>query len=98
MAAAISASKRCSSIFVYRQLSNFSAILWQTEVNFRWDDEVRFVLDQHAYLDCYSPISMKQQSEDRHVSSLGHTILIPSEAVFALNDACLVENQQVPLL
>jgi hypothetical protein len=27
----------------------FSAISWQEQVNFQWDDdEVRFVLDQHA--------------------------------------------------
>ena len=31
------------------QLSNFSAISWRKQVNFQWDDdEVRFVLDQHA--------------------------------------------------
>jgi hypothetical protein len=32
-----------------RQLSNFSAISWREQVNFQWeDDEVHFVLDQHA--------------------------------------------------
>jgi hypothetical protein len=30
----------------------FSYISWQEQVNFQWDDdEVRFVLDQHADLD-----------------------------------------------
>jgi len=37
------------AIVVYRQLSNFSAISWWEQLNFQWDnDEVRFVLDQHA--------------------------------------------------
>jgi hypothetical protein len=36
-------------IVVYCQLSNFSAISWQDQVNFQWgDDEVHFILDQHA--------------------------------------------------
>jgi len=36
-------------IVVKRQLSNFSAISWRGQVNFQCnDDEVRFVLDQHA--------------------------------------------------
>jgi hypothetical protein len=36
-------------IVVWRQLSNFSAISWQEQVNFQWnDDEVHFVLDQQA--------------------------------------------------
>ena len=29
---------------------------------FQWDDEVRFVLDQHAKLDFYSVSTLKQQS------------------------------------
>ena len=36
-------------IVVERQLINFSAISWREQVNVHWnDDEVRFVLDQHA--------------------------------------------------
>jgi hypothetical protein len=55
-------------------------------VNFQWDDDddVRFVLDQHTELDFYSASSLKQQSLDRHVASLGHIILIPSLPVVAL--------------
>ena len=49
-----------------------------------FDDEVRFVLDQHAELDFYSASSLKQQSANRHVAPLGHIILIPSQPVFAL--------------
>jgi len=57
----------------------------EEQVNFQWyDDEVRFVLDQHADLDFYSSSSMKQQSAGRHVAPLGHIILIPRQPVFAL--------------
>jgi hypothetical protein len=49
------------------------------------DDEVRFVLEQHAELDFYSARSLNQQSADRHVAPLGHIILIPSRPVFALS-------------
>ena len=40
----------------------FSAMSWREPVNFQWDDDdVRFVLDQHAELDYYSASSLKQQ-------------------------------------
>jgi len=69
-------------IVVKCQFSNFSAILWQEQVNFQKDDdEVRSVLDQHAELDFYSASSLRQQSADRHVALLGHIILIPSQPV-----------------
>ena len=56
------------------------------QVNFlRDDDEVRFVLDQHAELDFYNASSLKQQSADRDVAPLEHIILIPSKPVFALS-------------
>jgi hypothetical protein len=72
-------------IVVKCQLINFSAISCKKQVNFQWeDDEVRFVLDQHAELDFYSASSLKQQSAGRHVAPLGHIILIPSQPVFAL--------------
>ena len=49
-----------------------SAILWREQVNVQWDDvdEVRFVLSQHAELDFYSAISLKQQSAGRNVPPL----------------------------
>jgi hypothetical protein len=66
-----------------------SAIFQLSQVNFQWDDdEVRFVLDQHAELDFYSASSLKQQSAGRHVAPLGHIILIPSQPVFALSPLC----------
>ena len=48
------------------------------------DNEIRFVLDQHAELDFYSANSLKQHSTGRHVAPLGHITLIPSQPVFAL--------------
>ena len=42
---------------------------------FQWDDDdddVLFVLDQHAELDFYNANSLKQQSAGRHVAPLGH--------------------------
>jgi hypothetical protein len=65
--------------------SQFSAISWREQVNFRRDDdEVRFVLDQYAWLDIYSASTMKQQSTDKHVAPLRHIILIPSQPGFAV--------------
>ena len=46
----------------------FSAISWREQDKFQWDDdEVCFVLDQHAQSDCYIVSSLKQQSKNRHV-------------------------------
>ena len=54
----------------------FPAIWWQEQVNFQWDDdEIRFVLNQHAELDFYSAKSLKQQSTGRHVAPSRHIIL-----------------------
>ena len=47
---------------------HFSAILWQEQVAFWWDDDdedVCFVQDQNAKLDNYSASSLKQQSTGR---------------------------------
>jgi len=63
-----------------------SSILRREQVNFQWDDdEVRFVLDQHAELDFYSASTLKQQYAVRNVPPLGHSILIPNQPVFALS-------------
>jgi hypothetical protein len=61
-------------------------MLWREQVNYQWDDdEVRFVLDQHAESDFYSASSLKQQSAGRNVTPFGHIILIPSQPIFALS-------------
>ena len=78
------------------------AISWREQVNFQWDDdEVRFVLDQHAELNVNSAGSLKQNYAGRHVDPLGHIILIPSEPVFAffslmLRTYSLAKKQQIP--
>ena len=52
----------------------------------QWDDDdVHFVLDQHAYLDFYSASSRRQQFTDRHVTPVRHIILIPSQPVFSIS-------------
>ena len=61
------------------QCSNFQLYHGEND-----DDEVRFVLDQHAELDFYSSSSLKQ-STGRHAVPLGHIILIPSQPVFVLS-------------
>jgi predicted alpha/beta hydrolase len=50
----------------------------QEQVTFH---EVHFVLD--ALLEFYSASSLKQQAASRHVSPLGHIILIPSQSASA---------------
>ena len=53
---------------------------WWEQVNFQLnDDEVFFVLDQQAELAFYSAIPLTQQFADRHVTPLGHIILIPNQ-------------------
>ena len=77
-----------------------TAISWREQVNFQWDDEAHFVLDQHAELDFYIACPLKQQFAGRHIAPLRHIILIPSRPVFALspNAAGLAEKQQIPIL
>jgi len=56
------------------------------EVNFQGNNhEIRFVLDQYAYLYCYSASSLTRQAMDRHVAPLGNIILISSRQVSALS-------------
>jgi len=51
----------------------FSYISWREQVNFQSDDdEVHFVLDQHAELDFYSVSSLKQQSAGVPLSRWAH--------------------------
>jgi hypothetical protein len=85
---------------VNRRFSHFPSISWR-EVNFQWDDdEVRFVLEQHAELvhffhnhqdelDVYSASSLKQQTAGGHVAPLWQIILILSLPVFTLSPYCI---------
>jgi hypothetical protein len=74
-------------IAVERQFSNISAISWWEQVNFQGDndDEVHFVLDQHAEFDFYSASSLKQQFAGKHIAPLRHIILIPNQPIFTLS-------------
>jgi len=56
-------------------MSNLSAIMTRTSY-IRWDD-IRFVLDDQAYLDFLSVSSLKQEQVNMHVAALGHIIPIP---------------------
>ena len=77
------------------QISNFSALSWRRQATSRWDDDdVHFLLDQHAYLDFYCASSLKQQSADRHVAPLGHIFLILTQAVFALTLCCCIPSRE----
>jgi hypothetical protein len=61
------------------------------------DDEVRFVLDEHAKLNLYyRASSLKQHSVDRHVALLGLGTHYPDSeptilCSFSLNAACLAK-------
>ena len=76
---------------VQRQFSNFSAISWREQVNFQWDDEVRFVLDQKAKLDFYIVLAHWNNSP-RVDMSLHQDTLFSFRAnqslLFLLNAAC----------
>jgi hypothetical protein len=67
------------------------SISWREHVTYQWnDDEVRFVLDQRAELDCDSASSLKQLS---HLDTL-FWFLFNHSLFLLLSDACLAEKQQ----
>jgi hypothetical protein len=76
----------------------FFSYIMVEQINFQWNDEVRFVLDQHAKLDFfYSTSSLKQQSSDKHLDTLFW--FRPKQSLpFLLNAECLAEKQQIPIL
>ena len=63
----------------------------------RWNDSVSCVLDHHANSDFYSAGSLKQQSVamGRHVSQLGHIILIRTNKYMLLLHIAVNSNYQV---
>ena len=80
-------------------VSNVLVISWREQVNFQWnDDEVLFVLNQHAWLNFYSASSMKQQSAGRYVAPLRHIIKIPSKPFLLFKATRLAEKQQIPIV
>jgi hypothetical protein len=69
---------------------------------FQWDDdEVHFVLDQHAELDFYSASSLKQHSPQVDMSFYSDTLFrfrANQSLLFLINAACLAEKQHIPIL
>ena len=60
----------------------FSAYVMARTSKIRQDEgDVRFVLDQHAELDLDSASSLKHAAS-RHITPLGHIIMIFSQSVF----------------
>jgi hypothetical protein len=100
----------CTSYFVLDQHDELEYMLCyrmyvpietaQEQVNFQWDDdEVRFLLDQHAELDFYSNSSLKQQS-GVDMSLHSDTLFLfraEQSLLFLLNAAGLTEKQQIPI-
>jgi hypothetical protein len=82
------------------QTQFFSYIKVRTS-HFQWDDdEVRFLLDQHAELDFYSNSSLKQQSGvdmSLHSDTL-FRFWANKSLLFLLNAACLTKKQQITIL
>ena len=61
-------------------MCKFWPISWREQVTFSLDDDdVHFILDQHAEFDFLVLNSVKQQSMGRHVASLRHNILMMSQ-------------------
>ena len=62
-------------------------------------NEVRLVLDLHAYLNFYSSSSLEQTSAGKHVASLGHIILIrANKSLLSLDVACVAEEHKMPII
>ena len=62
----------------------------------QWHDDDIIALYYNNSLDwtIYSAISLKQQPEGRHVAPLGHSILIPSQLVFARTPLCCMLSNE----
>jgi hypothetical protein len=66
-------------LFLNANSTLFSAISRREQINFQWDDdEVRFDLDQQAWLDFNSASLLKQEYTGRYVVQLADIILILS--------------------
>jgi hypothetical protein len=75
----------------------FSYTLVRTSyIQWNDDDEVCFVLDQHAN---WIFIALAYWNNNSHRTLLEHIIVILNQAVFSLlTDVCLVEKQQIPII
>ena len=67
----------------------FSYIMARTSSNFQWDDDVNFILDQHASLDFYNASSLKQQSAEFYqITARTHDLPYSSQARWPLHHRC----------
>ena len=86
------------SLFNFK-ISNFSAI--SRYIRWNGDDDC-FVLDLHADLDFYSASSLKYNNPRVDVSLQSDTLFqfrpMNQWLLLFLNDACLMEKQQIPVL
>ena len=82
-------------------IANFSAISRREQVHIQWnDDDVRFVLDQHAEFDFYSAVHWSNNSRinmSQHSDTLSW-FRVNQSLLFLLNAGCLAEKQQIPIL
>ena len=75
-------------------------LVFSVNFNFQWtDDDVRFVLDQGAFLDFYRASSLNSQ----RINMSPHSDTLPwfeayQSLLLLLNAACLAEKQQIPIL
>jgi hypothetical protein len=66
---------------------------------FQWnEDEVRFVLDQHAELDFYSASFNSPRVDMSLHSDTLFWFRANQSLLFLLNPVCLVEKQHIPIL
>jgi hypothetical protein len=73
-------------LFLNANSTLFSAISRREQINFQWDDdEVRFDLDQQAWLNFNSASLLKQKYTGRYVVQLADIILNLSKWVFVLS-------------
>jgi hypothetical protein len=95
----VSSNKSSEWLLFNAKSAMFSAIWWREQVNFQWeDDEVCFVLEQHAYLNV---MVLYYWSNRLRIDMLPHSdtlswIWANQSLLFLLNTACLTEKQQIP--
>ena len=73
--------------------TQFSTISWREQVHFQWgNDEIRFVLDQHARLDFYIDRNNSQWIDMSPHSDTFSWLQAKRSLLFLFNDVCLAEK------
>jgi len=90
----------CSRLLIANSSFFFPAISWREQVNFQWDDdEVRFELVQHTYLDSIV-LAHWNNSPRIDISPYSDTyswFRADQSSLFLFNAVCLPEKQQIPI-